>query len=332
MPSPEERDTPAEPVEHTPEQQSALMDIAARVHAFQDEAREILKPPVIDPEVHRINAEQRAAARAGAVAAFALDDEQKRDARYIVEGKDDDERIRSRPRNPLLIGLGGRLGAGKDALGDKLVEHHGFQKMGMSDALHRFLMLQNPIVSIQPSKHGLYGSFPTVFDWTRYADLTNEVGYVNAKLHKEYREILQRTGTDAGREVLGEQVWVDAAARTIGRHWAEGHPVVITGMRYSNELAMVRALGGTLVWVERPQANPLGFGNDEQPPAENIGEAVIKAIDNELDAKPTVHTHSSEVSVVAADFDLTVYNRGSLEDLKPTAALLISELKRRTPR
>ena len=45
-----------------------------------------------------------------------------------------------------LIGLGGKLRAGKDAVGDYLEEKHDFVKLGMSDALNDALLKLNPYI------------------------------------------------------------------------------------------------------------------------------------------------------------------------------------------
>ena len=47
-----------------------------------------------------------------------------------------------------LIGLGGKLRAGKDAVGDYLEEKHDFVKLGMSDALNEALLTLNPWIPV----------------------------------------------------------------------------------------------------------------------------------------------------------------------------------------
>lgn len=189
-----------------------------------------------------------------------------------------------------LIGLGGLLRSGKDALADYLVEHHGYVKMGMSDALNEALLALNPWI---PSTEG-----PRVL-W-RYQDLHEAVGYVEAKKNPEVRRLLQVLGTEVGREMIHPDVWVNAAEKKIRAHWAAGRPVAITAMRFRNEIDMLDRLGGLSVWVERDDALRLA-GSEDVPTA-----------------------HASENSVNKDMFRFQIENNGTLEDLHAVARRLAS--------
>jgi hypothetical protein len=168
-----------------------------------------------------------------------------------------------------LIGLGGRLRAGKDTVADVLVEHHGFRKMGMSDALADALYVLDPVI-------------PTGI---RYSAFVRRVGYVEAKKNPEVRRLLQKLGTEVGRDMIGTNVWVDIIEARIRASLAAGIPVAVTGIRFPNEVTMIHRVGGTLVWVSRPEA-------DNAAPA-----------------------HASETSVNVAHFDIDMQNDGTLDEL-----------------
>lgn len=196
---------------------------------------------------------------------------------------------------PLLIGLGGLKTSGKDTAADILVETLGFTKIGMSDPLHQFLLAQNPRIGMP------------FHEWDRltqaerealadreidYALLTEVLGYDRAKAKvSAYREILQRTGTEAGRKVLGEGLWVEAARNKILDLLREGTPVVVTGIRFRNEIDMLGYLGGTSVWVHRP-----GLSSDG---------------------------HESEDTLHQDDFDIVLDNDGTLERLKSRTLAMV---------
>lgn len=180
-----------------------------------------------------------------------------------------------------LIGLGGLLRSGKDAFADYLVDEYGFVKLGMSDALHEAMLKIDPVVRIWND-----GSFE------RYAEKIKEVGYVEAKKLPEVRRLLQKLGTEVGRNMVGEDVWVNIMARKIDDHRAAGHPVVVTGIRFPNEVQMITALSGETLWLERPGIH-----------APSTGTA----------------SHASENSVSATDFDSVVLNDGSLGELREKA-------------
>lgn len=181
---------------------------------------------------------------------------------------------------PRIIGLGGALRSGKDAIADRLVERHGFTKFGMSDALLEHALINDPYIPLESIPTGL-GTEQGTF--VRFSHLVNTIGYVEAKKNPEVRRYLQADGTEGGRRFFYEDVWVDKIAERI----AGVERAVITGVRFPNELAMVERLGGTTVWVERP-------GLDSATPAA---------------------AHASENSVTSAEFRITLHNDGTLEDL-----------------
>ena len=69
------------------------------------------------------------------------------------------------------------------------------------------------------------------------------------------RQLMQTLGTEWGRNLVNEDVWVEAARQTILgiQDWDEG-PIVIDDMRFPNELVMVHELGGKAIKVVRPGA------------------------------------------------------------------------------
>ena len=191
-----------------------------------------------------------------------------------------------------LIALGGRLRSGKDCVADRLVAEHGFIKMGMSDALHEALLAIDPGVHVGEA-HAYAHSAPV--GWQQYSDLIEAVGYVETKTVPEVRRLLQKLGTEVGRDMIGENVWVNIMASKIVGHLCAGRPVVVTGIRFPNEVGMVRDLEGTAVWIDRPG----------------------------VDAHSGTASHSSENSVGADDFMVIIKNDSTLEDLRLKADELV---------
>lgn len=149
-----------------------------------------------------------------------------------------------------LIGLGGRLQNGKDVVADRLVAEHGFIKMGMSDPLNAAMMTLNPIVRYSYQEDGYIG----------YAEIVDRVGYTDAKKIPEVRRLLQVFGTEVVRNMFGENVWVDLARKRILEMVEDNVSVVLTGIRFENELNLIHSLGGETWWVERP-GFPVGSTN-----------------------------------------------------------------------
>lgn len=196
-----------------------------------------------------------------------------------------------------LIGLGGKLRAGKDEIADHLVRHHGYVKIGMSDALHEAMLALDPIVGAI----GKYGPTSEADTW-RYSSLIAEVGYVEAKKIPEVRRLLQQLGTEVGRKMIGEDTWTNIVRRRIDELEEKGIPVVLTGIRFPNELAIIDeryGVGAITIWVERPGV--------EAP-------------------STSTASHSSENSVTAKDFDFILDNDGTLEQLYAKVDLIAAEM------
>lgn len=126
----------------------------------------------------------------------------------------------------IILGLVGYGKAGKDEVADVLTDG-GFVKIGMSDALHECLLILDPIIGLAPRLAELSGQPQLI----RYAEFCNSMGYTFAKGSPEVRELLQRMGTEVGRNRLFEDIWVNEMLKK-----AADHPkVVVTGIRYVNE-------------------------------------------------------------------------------------------------
>lgn len=214
-------------------------------------------------------------------------------------------RTRTSPSLPPLLGFGGKLQSGKDAVADYLVERHGFVKVNMSDPIDLFAGAVNPIIDAvvhltrKPGLLGLLRPRSIEVELIRYQDLRAQVGFTEAKKHAEFRGTLMRVGYEGGRQVIDDNIWTDKAAQTIASHRASGHGVVLSGVRFDNEQDLIRGAGGTLVWVDRPGLT-----------------ATVNA------------GHATENGLDPDTFDLRLANTGTLDDLYAKADELLSAVTR----
>lgn len=182
-----------------------------------------------------------------------------------------------------LIGIGGRFSSGKDAVADYLVEQHGWVKMGMSDPLADALYTLNPMIGLTLDLSGENDRYVPA----HYQTFVDQVGYTEAKKNPEVRRLLQVLGTEVGRNMIGQNTWVDIAERRIKAVRAESKSVILTGVRFHNELKMIQQNSGELWWVNRPR----------------------------IETHAPTSGHASENSVTADNFGTHITNNGTLEDL-----------------
>lgn len=190
-----------------------------------------------------------------------------------------------------LVGLCGYAQAGKDTAAQFMMEtraeypiESGWSRVAFADTLRDMLYALNPIGEVS---HLLDGDDDMDVRLT-VATLTTKrivdcAGWDHAKTtYPEIRKLLQRLGTEAGRDILGEHTWVHLGEQKIE---AANSPVVVTDVRFPNELQMIRRRGGVVAWVQRPGVGP-------------------------------VNEHASEHSVLASDADYVINNDGDLGKLR----------------
>lgn len=98
---------------------------------------------------------------------------------------------------------------------------------------------------------------------------------------KTLRYALQTLGTEWGRSLVSEDIWVEAMRRRILAHKAIN--IVIDDLRFANEHQMLRDLGATIVRLDR-----IGCGMS------------------------TIHTHGSETEWLDFTFDMRFENIGDI--------------------
>ena len=170
-----------------------------------------------------------------------------------------------------IIALSGYARSGKDTIADHL-ESLGWHRAAFAQTLRASLEALNPIIT--SSDEG----------FLRYRDILGLVGYEAGKeIYPEFRELLQRMGTEVGRNLLGQNIWVEATMKSI-QEAPSGTSWVLTDCRFPNEFEAVKAAGGSVWRVVRPG---------------------IEA----------ANQHPSEVALDAATFDAVLLNDSTIEVL-----------------
>jgi len=173
----------------------------------------------------------------------------------------------------MIIGVSGYAGAGKDTVGAYL-QKCGWIRVAFADKLKELA------IELDPELYMAWG------DWLSLSYLIEERGSLDAakQVHAPVRQYLQGLGV-AMRDVLWPDIWVDAAMTTVHGETEQGHNVVITDVRFPNELQAIRELGGEVWRVNRRDHHP-------------------------------VNGHMSETALDSAVFDLVLENNHTIEDLE----------------
>ncbi|MGW9280714.1 deoxynucleotide monophosphate kinase family protein [Streptomyces diastaticus] len=184
------------------------------------------------------------------------------------------------------IGLIGRAQSGKDSVGARLAKRYGYQRVAFADQLKRAALRIDPLIVN-------HIDVPE-----RLSAIVGRVGWDTAKvMHPEIRRILQHVGQTV-RE-LDADFWIRHADPAIEAADRLNLPVVVTDVRYPNEVAALEARGFHMVRVTRP-------GTD------------------------TPGSHTSETALDDWRTPLTISNSGTLADLHNIVdSLLLPRASRR---
>jgi len=95
------------------------------------------------------------------------------------------------------------------------------------------------------------------------------------------RQFMQRLGTEFGRQMIGEDLWVEAWKRAVEverldaiASFCEADPpvfIVVDDVRFPNEVAAIEALGGVVVRIERAGAGSASGGGHASEAVAGLG-------------------------------------------------------------
>jgi hypothetical protein len=179
----------------------------------------------------------------------------------------------------MIIGLSGYARSGKDTVADLLCLNYAYSRHAFADQIRQVIYRLNPIVGctlkgdvVHLSEEMMYNSWDYVKDNT------------------DVRRLMQVMGTEVGRNLFGENFWVDQAFKQL-----EHDDIVFTDVRFPNEADAIRNKGGQVWRVNRLNGEPI---ND----------------------------HDSETAMDDYAFDHTIKNYGTLNDLSEEVFMLCHSL------
>jgi len=193
----------------------------------------------------------------------------------------------------MIIGICGLIGSGKGTVADVLVDQ-GFTKVSFADKL----------------KDGV----STIFGWDRamlegdtdesrqWREQRDDFWSAETEMEVTPRLVLQLFGTDCLRNGFHDGVWVSL----LKKHMLDNPGnYVIPDVRFRNEQNMIRKLGGEIWRIQRGDI-PEWYG--------------CAMLDNTTgsDLMEAYDVHPSEYKWIDMNnkFDITLYNEGTIEDLR----------------
>lgn len=167
-----------------------------------------------------------------------------------------------------IIALCGFTGVGKDTVARVMCEQHGFARAAFADPMRAMLLALDPIIPLgwQDANGGGYERLSSLLHGA------DSVSFDTAKRkYPEVRRLLQRLGTEAGREVLGDDIWIRLAMEKI----AGRAKVVVTDLRFENEYQALYNRNAVFVHVTRPEHGPINNHQSEQLDYARIADYII---------------------------------------------------------
>jgi hypothetical protein len=141
----------------------------------------------------------------------------------------------------VIVGLAGYARSGKDEAAKGLTTL-GFERRAFADKLREFIYRLNPVVTSPVwGEHLRLAEVIDVYGWD---------GYKESKYGKEIRELLQRLGTECGRQLISDTIWIDA---TLGdnRIMIPEPKIVVADVRFPNEFDAIVDRGGMMIRIHR---------------------------------------------------------------------------------
>lgn len=170
----------------------------------------------------------------------------------------------------MIIGLSGYAQVGKDTVAQYLIDNYGYKRVAFADPLRKSLYNLNPTITDLPE-------VPEV----HLAYAVDSIGWELVKQSSsQVRGLLQRMGTEVGRNLFGEDFWVNQAMQGISKF----DKVVFTDVRFPNEYRSIKLREGMMLRITKPGIN-------------------------------AVNGHISETALDNYNFDGILDNSGSKEEL-----------------
>lgn len=200
----------------------------------------------------------------------------------------------------MIVGFIGFIGSGKDTAADYLVNFHGFRRDSFASTL------KDAVSTIFGwDRTLLEGRTKESREWREQID-----PWWSQRLNKEItpRYILQYWGTEVCRNGFHNDIWIASLENKIRK---TNDNVVITDVRFPNEIASIKNAGGKVFRIKRGP-DPSWY---EDALAHNQGPTNMRWALSKM-ALNQANIHASEYSWIGnKGIDAEIDNNGTIDDL-----------------
>jgi hypothetical protein len=195
----------------------------------------------------------------------------------------------------MIIGFVGFIGSGKDTAADYLVNFHGFRRDSFANTL------KDAVANVFGwDRTLLEGRTKEAREWREQVD-----PWWAERLnmpHLTPRWILQYWGTEVCRQGFHDDIWI-ASVENKMRKTTDN--IVISDVRFPNEIKAIHNAGGIVIWVQRGELPSWYIMAAKANSGDIFAAEKLKALG----------VHASETAWVGGPIDHVIYNNSTIDDL-----------------
>lgn len=200
----------------------------------------------------------------------------------------------------MIIGFVGFIGSGKDTAADYLVNFHEFRRDSFANTL------KDAVSAVFGwDRVLLEGRTKQARDWREQKDV-----WWSERLGRDItpRWVLQYWGTEVCRQGFHDDIWIASLENKMRRTTDN---IVISDVRFPNEIKAIHNAGGTVIRVKRGE-DPEWY---EAAVSMNKGEIQNMTWALSKHKIESLGIHASETAWVGGDIDLVIENNGTIDEL-----------------